>query len=343
MPRVTVGDNSIPIHQFQAALHVSFLFLEHLPQFDPPDDSNVTQSTLLENLDERWQLLNKLGDQPPEKYSERLQGELRNIVNDPGHGLFKNVVAGLENPFNWQNQLLAISERALQQVQECVLKWGGPKARARVSHLQPLPIHCETTGDDQAKYFFDREEMRLLVRPGSLKLMLLECMILEFSLFHEYLSHFFPPWKQDREEISDGFLFALEFEWYLSSNTLFDDELFEMLWRPRLGGRGREYYRQGQWLLRRRCERSQDCFGRFLLEWVAAWPEYPDSLHLDLMSQLSGIVKRMISRFALPPKYLKTIDILHAVLCEGCLKGRWNLNHVTNEFAQALAAYGVPK
>lgn len=343
MSTVTTGDESIKIHQFQAALQLSSLFLHHVSQFDPAADSDLTQSVLLENLDERWQLLEKLGDRPPEEYSKRLRKELRNLVNDPGHGLFKGVITDLEKPFDWHHRLLELSERALEQVQHCVQLWGGPKAKARLPYLRPLPIHCETGGNDEAKYFFDREETRLLVRPGSLKLMLLECMILEFSFFHEYLSHFFPPWEQDVEEISEGFLFALEFEWYMSTSTPFDDNLLDMLWRHRLGGPDRAYYRLGQWLLRRRCEGAHDCFNRFLLEWVAGWPDYPESLHQDLISQLAGISRRMISRFVLRSKELKTLDLLEHMICEGCPTGVWNLKHTRTQFAHALEAYGIPK
>ena len=343
MPSVTVGDSSISIHQFQSALQVSTLFLRHISRFDPPVDSRLTLRTLLQSLDDRWQLLQEVGDKQPAEYSNRVRRELSNLAKDPGYELFKRIAADLKKPFDWKHRLLEASGKALEQVRLCVHEWGGAKAKARLSSLRALPIHCETTGDEQTIYFFDREKTRLVVRPGSLKLMLFECTNLEFSFFHEYLSHFFPSWSLDKEEVSEGFLFALEFEWYQHTNTPFDDELLEVLWNERLRRGDRGHYRLGQWLLRRRCTGVQDCFGTFLLEWVAQWSEHRESVHEDVISQLSGIANRITSRFTIRPKDMKLLDLLRDILCAQCSQGDWNLNTMRSQFAAALQPYGVPK
>ena len=339
MPRVSVGDDSIRIRQFQAALQVSAVFLEHLVRLGPP---SAAPQTLFENLNERWRLLHSLGDQPANVYADKMRRELPNLFDYPGHELLRSVVTDLEKPFDWKHRLLTVNNLALEQVRQCVHEWGGPKAEARVSRLKPRSIHCETTGDLDTKFFFDREADRLLVRPGYLTPLLSECMILEFSLFHEYLSHCFPCWVEDREEVSEGFLFALGFEWYLSTNSSFDDDLLEQVWRSRLGEQGREYFRVGQWLLRRPCDGLNLCFNRFLLEWVAVWREYPEDLHLDLISELVGVAKRAVSRFASSGKRNKTLEIFGQLLCGGCEGSDWNLEDIVGRLAEALQSYDVP-
>src|SRR5207244_13305444 len=116
-----------------------------------------------------------------------------------------------------------VNQKAQDGMRECINAWGGKKAKKRVKQLALLPLHCETAGKDETESFFERAQSRILIRVGSPEIILLECLVLEFTLFHEYLSHAFPTWSKDVEEISEGCLFALEFEWLHSKYTMFDN------------------------------------------------------------------------------------------------------------------------
>lgn len=337
MARITWGDDSIRTRLFRTALQLSTLFLRYIRDFDPAG-SELSPLTLLEMLDKRWQLLADHGDQLPEGYCQAIRADLLSFTDKPGYSVFRKIREELGNGFSCDQRLLDVNDRAFEEVGKCVRKWGGPKAKNRFLHLRPISVHCETAENDGTEIFFDREDRRLLVRSGPLRLLLLECIVLEFSFFHEYLSHSFPLWGEDQEEFSEGFLFALEFDWFQFSYTPIDFDLLQRLWHSRLD-RNRHTLRCGQWFLRR-CESSPNCARRFLLEWVASWPDYPRDLHADLMSQLLGFANKVGSRLGgLRKKDEKVLESLTRLLCTPCRQAKWDLNATSHNLADVLKEY----
>jgi hypothetical protein len=206
----------------------------------------------------------------------------------------------------------------LTEAIECIKEWGGPKARKRAGKLAEIPLLCKTGDKEQMEFSFERANGCISIRTGSAEGLFLECMLLQFSLFHEYLSHAFPTWSKDIAEISEGFLFRLEFEWLESRYTLFDNDLLYELWSTRLA-KERGSFNTARWLLKR-CRPSVDCMHKFLLEWAGGWQDFQEADHLDLLSQLKGVYNKIGSGFGhTTPKALQTLKVLDQALCEPCL------------------------
>jgi hypothetical protein len=329
---VTWGDDSLRIRLFQTAVRVSAHFYDAVAR--SPVGNNLEAH--LDNLNNRWRFLK--GDQKVIEYERSLQKELLPLVGQP---VFDYIRQALAKPFAYESRLWGLNEAALKQVRECVRTWGGPKAKKRLKKLRLLPLHCESTASDYTEFFFERNTNSVLVRAGSPKDLLLESMLLEFSFFHEYLSHAFPSWTDDVEQISEGWLFALEFDWFWSRYTLLDNDLIMKVWQRRLEPERRSFW-AAQWLLRR-CK-SPDCVRRFLLEWVGGWADFDQNANLDLLSQLEGVHNKIgygLGR-GLTAKQLKTQEILDATLCDPCEKGSWNISSMVSQLGSALRAY-TPK
>jgi hypothetical protein len=89
-----------------------------------------------------------------------------------------------------------------------------------VQQLKPVSLRFESTDKDRMEFFSSIRQ--ILGRACGLEGLLRKCLILEFIFFHEYLSHAFPTWTKDVEPVSEGFLFALEFDWFESAFTGLD-------------------------------------------------------------------------------------------------------------------------
>jgi hypothetical protein len=288
-------------------------------------------------LNRRWQTVAEAGSDKNKKEDDfplRMQKELLPLE---GQAVFDHIRSELTKPFSYDKRLQQINQRALDAAKECIRTWGGVKARERIKHLALLPLRCQST-DSDTQFSFDRTEKWILVEAGSPAKLLLESLFLEFSFFHEYLSHVFPAWSKDVEPVSEGFLLALEFEWLQSRYTLFDYDIGSELWDGRLK-RDRRSFRIGQWLIRR-CD-SLLCVRKFFLEWVAGWGESGEKQDEDLLSELLGIYKKTGSRFggAGRAKALKTMEILDSALCGPCPTGTWDTSQMTKLLSSALLLY----
>jgi hypothetical protein len=331
MSRVTWGDDSIRIRLFQTALRISAHFYDAVNHADWGGNKNLLQH--LEDLNKRWLILSQGQEYRVDQYPGVMVNELLPWQGQP---IFDHIRVELAKPFAYEARMWQVNQSALNAARACINAWGGAKAKERIKQLALLPLHGEKTGDDDTQFSFDRADPRILIGAGSPEMMLMECMLLEFSLFHEYLSHAFPSWSKDSLEISEGFLFALEFEWLQSEYSLFDYDLALKLWHPRLE-KERDSFRTAQWLFRR-CG-SYECVKKFLLEWVAGWGDFPEADHADLLSQLKGAYNKIGSKFGkLTPKSQKILKVLDGVLCGPCPNGPWNIKKMKDLLGAALDA-----
>jgi hypothetical protein len=331
MPHVTLGDDSIRIRLFQAAVRLATHF------FEASEAGHADGSANVERLNQRWELLE--GDQTVSQYVEKLLNELQPLEGQP---LFDHIRSGLAKPFSFDKRLRQLNQTALNEVKECISTWGGAKAQARAKYLALFPIYLETSDHEHTQFFLEHSPRRIRVRPGSHKTLLRECLILEFSFFHEYLSHAFPAWSKDVEEVSEGLLLALEFEWFESRYTVLDNDLVLRLWNRRLEKQGPAFW-VGRWLLKR-CE-SRECMRTFLLEWIGSWDAVDRDVNLDLLSQLKGMSEKAGRHLGsnMTDKYKKTQDVLDSNLCGPCAKGAWDLLKMRDELAAALKPYEPKK
>jgi hypothetical protein len=333
MSEVTWGDDSIRIRLFQTATRAAAHFYGAVAATAAGDPAKH-----LEDLNKRWLLLE--GDQTVIEYERSLQNELLRLAGEP---VFDHIRTELGKTFAYDQRLWDVNKRALEEVRKCVTAWGGTKAKKRVKQLKLLPLHFESTDQEQTQFFFERSAKRILGRAGSQELLLRECMILEFSFFHEYLSHAFPAWPKDVEPVSEGLLFALEFDWFESEYTVLDNDLLLKVWQQRLEPERRSFW-LGRWLLKR-CA-SRDCVRKFLLEWVAGWDDFEEDENLDLMSQLQGVYAKTGNKLGgklLSAKHLQTQKLLDAALCDRCDQGTWDIRKIRAELAVALGTYDPRK
>jgi hypothetical protein len=335
MSEVSWGDDSIRIRLFRAATRISAHFYDAVA--GTAGSGTGLPSKHLEDLNKRWLLLE--GDQTVIEYERSLEKQLLPLAGEP---VFDHIQTALAKSFAYDQRLWEINKKALEEVRNCVAAWGGPKAKKRIKQLKVLPLHFESTDQDQMQFFFERDAKRILCRAGAQELLLRECMILQFSFFHEYLSHAFPTWAKDVEPVSEGLLFALEFDWFESEYTVLDNDLLLKVWQQRLEPERRSFW-MGRWLLKR-CH-SRDCMRKFLLEWVARWDEFDPDDNIDLMSQLQGVYAKTGYKLGggLTPKQLKTLKIVDAALCGRCDRGTWDIHQIREELAAGLSAYGPPK
>jgi hypothetical protein len=148
-------------------------------------------------------------------------------------------------------------------------------------------------------------------------MLLRECLVLEFSLFHEYLPHAFPDWKRDEADVSEAWLLALEMQWFKFEYTAFDCDVLLQVWGSRLM-KDREVYWAADWLLKR-CD-SRRCVARFLLEFVASLSQFDPADARDFLSLLTGVANKAGMKLGAnsSAKQKKTVDLLNKLLCTPC-------------------------
>jgi hypothetical protein len=332
MPDVTWADDSKPIRLFQIGVRLSAHFYDAMAK--TASAKTDRSPSHVDELNKRWLMLS--GDQTIPEYEERLQKELFPLA---GEAVFDHIRVELAKPFHYDQKLVQINQAALDAARRCIKSWGGAKAQRRLKQLKLLPLHLESIDDKHTQFSFERTANRILVRPGLPEILLRECMILEFSLFHEYLSHAFPAWSKDVEPISEGWLFALEFEWFESQYTPDDIDLLTKVWHRRLEQERRSFW-AGRWLLKR-CK-SRECVAKFLLEWVAGWDAIKEDVNLDLLSQLLGMRAKAGHGLGgkASAKQLKILEMLDKVLCEPCQKGSWDVAKMRDQLESVLRLYG---
>lgn len=329
MSNVAWVDDSVRVRLFQTGVQVAAHFFEALHEVDVSSEKNLLEH--VEDLNRRWLTIAEESELEIAQYTESM---VKQLAASEGRPLFDHMRLHLAKPFSRDARIWQVNQAALKELSQCIQAWGGPKAKRRIAELKLLPLSCQTAADDDTHFSFNRQNPSIQIEAGSPTLMLFECLFLEFSFFHEYLSHALPAWSTDFPEISEGFLFALEFEWLQTKYTLFDNDLVQRVWHPRLE-KERRAFRTGQWLFRR-CS-SYECIGRFLLEWVAGWNDFSEEDHKNLIAQLNGLYNKGGSEFGIvSAKAKKMQDLLHKLLCDPCPNGTWNIQKIQGLLGNAL-------
>jgi hypothetical protein len=113
-----------------------------------------------------------------------------------------------------------VEARGRDLARECVQAWGGPRAKryihSRLTELIDLSFVYESA-DRAFDMYFDDEDRVIVVPVGMERGILRRCLNLEFYFFHEYLSHIFPRYDDERGVFSEGYLFAIERDFYEST------------------------------------------------------------------------------------------------------------------------------
>ncbi len=303
---------------------------------------------LLQSLFVQWQSVATIpGDREVDYYRERFNGQLKAVVETPDDPSFEPVLRGIwdelksATTFDLTQEIEAVDKRALGRVRECVRAWGGRSARERLRQMRSLPIRFEPLDEERpTEVSFNRKERCFHIRAGEPANALWDYLTLEFSLFHEHLSHHFPRWSRDQNVLSEGYLFALEFDWFQYEAEPLENEVLTHVWNPRLA-ESRPLVQQGQWFLKR-CG-TPKCFAGFLLEWVASWDQIDDEVSEDLKAQLAGVFTRSQPRpQGRPTKDRKLRNLIEELVCPQCESQRWDFENIRNRLATALNQY-VPR
>jgi hypothetical protein len=267
--------------------------------------------------------------------------ELVPLVGQP---IFDSIRTELSrSDYDYKVRIARLNELGFETALTCIQKWGGPKANHRLKSLKLLPVHCETLGNDVTELYYERSSKpKILVYPGSPEKLLQDCVLLEFSFFHEYISHAFPNWKSDEDRLSEGWLLALEIEWFREEFTFSDRQTLVESWLPRLGEDKRDFH-VAHWLLAR-CE-DKVCAKKFILEWVADWTSNAQGDNDDLLSLITGVMKK--AGFRLGGKQSKkdaaTRQLLDEQICGPCADSSWKINKIRDILETEMELYDTPK
>ena len=334
MVQVVLADDQKRLRLLQVAVRVADHLFTALQQDHSADDEKI-----LDEIVSRWSHLKD--DLTVVQFISKVDMELAPLAGQP---IFDAIRKQLSLPgYDYKARIATLNELGFQTAEKCIEKWGGPKAKERLKSLKILPVRCETRGNGVTELYYDRgSKPKLLVCPGSTDKVLQDCVLLEFSFFHEYVSHAFPNWKSDDDRLSEGWLLALEIEWFREEFGFFDRQALLDAWLPRLGKEKRAFH-VADWLLGR-CE-NKVCAKRFLLELVADWHSTSKDDKEDLVSLITGVMKKAGPKLGgkRSKKRETTRQILDDELCRPCAKSVWNINKLRDALAAELERYDTPQ
>jgi hypothetical protein len=338
MPELSWAGTTPPILMFQIGIRICDHFalgmseLSHddlKKQYDRFDLLNKHMSDITDNLDLPG-YVDRAG-----KFLAVFQGE----------SVCDAVREALTRHYDYDERLKKLNEIAFDQVRKCVGEWGGRGAADRLESLEKLPklpLVCGPAGGKAIECSFDREGMQINIGAGLSESLLNECMIFEFTLFHEYLSHVFPDWQKDEPEVSEAWLFALELQWFKHKYTALDTDLLVQVWEPRLRG-DRDPFRVAEWLLGR-CD-SRKCVATFILNLVSSWESLGSKKGSEFLSSLIGAAMKtgLKSGGHGSDKQQNTFDLIEKLLCSPCKKKTpsWDLEQMHGELKQEISKYGL--
>jgi|GEM_PF-6712660 len=258
MALITLADDQKKLRLLQVGVRVADHLFTALQQDHSADDEKALAEIL-----SRW--IHLKGDLTVVGLVEQIHTELSPLAGQPIFDSVRNQLNRAE--YDYKARIAKLNELGFDTTQKCIQKWGGPKAKARGQQLSILPVRCETRGNAETELYYLRgREPSIDLYPGNTDKLLQECLLLEFNFFHEYLSHAFPDWKTDDDRLSEGWLLALEIEWFKEEYTFLDRQTLIDAWLPRLGKDKRNFH-VAEWLIGR-CD-NKVCAKKFMLEWVA--------------------------------------------------------------------------
>lgn len=328
-------DTATPTCMFQLGIRICDHFALAMAELSHQDLK--LQYERLEDLNTRMSLMG--GGLSLAEYVERVRKELRVYHGEP---LSDAMWSSLGDPYDYGARVQTINTIALEQVRRCVQKWGGSNAAARLDSLSELPLECGASGGNSIECAFDRDSLRINVGAGVTESLLNECMIFEFTLFHEYLSHAFPDWNEDEPDVSEAWLFALELQWFKYEYTALDTDLLIKVWEPRLQG-DRDPFRAAEWLLGR-CD-SRRCVATFILNLVSSWDSLGPGKGSEFLSLLIGAATKagLKSGGRMSAKQQHTLDLVNDLLCSPCASDAplWDLKAMQTELKREISKYGL--
>jgi hypothetical protein len=333
MVQVTLADDQKKLRLLQVGVRVADHLFSALQQDHTADDENALAEVLT-----RW--LHLKGDLTVVEFVQQIHTELFPLAGQP---IFDSVRSQLSrDEYDYKARIAKLNELGFETAQRCIHKWGGPKARARGKQLRVLgvlPVRCETRGNVETELYYLRgKKPSIDLYPGNTDKLLHECLLLEFNFFHEYLSHAFPNWEADDDRLSEGWLLAIEIEWFKEEYTFLDRHSLLEAWLPRLGVDKRDF-QVGSWLLGR-CD-NKICAKRFMLEWVADWNANSKDVSADLVSQMFGVMKKSGSKLygKKSAKNKGTEKVLDSQICDPCAKSYWKINKIRDILEKELDRY----
>jgi hypothetical protein len=334
------ADDNLPVRFFKVALQVSSLFMHHAPK--PPGSRSPGHpvNKLFTALEKVLAIVAAEGDWTISNFRKEIKRQLKVPKNFAAYDCFRGICDALEEDFDFDENLLKFHRAAFDTACACVSEWGGPESRARLEALKLLPLYCESSSGLPTLLWFNRPAKQIKVKVGNLDGLLRDCLLLRFNLFHEYLSHAFPKWSKDHSALSEGYLFALEFQWFQDNSFPFEANLVQKHWNPQLGD-DRPDFAAAQWLLRR-CEGRPKCFATFLLEWAASWPLFEDGIHKDLIAQITSLINRSVSQMAESPRDRALLKAVESVVCSHCSETPLALDRARDALDAALKPFGDP-
>jgi hypothetical protein len=335
MDDVSFKDDSKKMRLLQVALRISDHFSKAAASLT--GDDLERRDIHLDELTARFKLLD--GDHEVSGFVEAFHSELK---PREGTNLFDAIRSDLRQPYEYEQRLWELNTIALEEAKKCLATWGGPKAQRLAKTLKPLRICCESSDTQHTQLYFDRTaHTQIKLCPGKREMLLQDCMLLEFSFFHEYISHAFPNWQLDNSHLSEGWLLALEMDWFQNEYFFADAAVLGEVWHRRLGVENRQY-QIGRWLLTR-CD-DRICVRRFLLEWLASWATIAIDENLNLLSLLIGAVEK--AGFKLQRhgsgKQQKTVEVLSSLLCDPCPSSGWKYRRMSQLLQLELSKYDPP-
>jgi hypothetical protein len=334
MGQVTLADDQKKLRLLQVAVRVTDHLFTALHEDDGADDEKALAEVL-----SRW--IHLKGDLTVVDFVLQIHSELSPLAGQPIFDSIRNKLN--DKAYDYKGRIAELNELGFETARKCVQSWGGPKAQQRLKNLKLLPVRCETGGNDVTELYYERASRpKLLVYPGSPEKLLQDCVLLEFSFFHEYLSHAFPNWKSDDDRLSEGWLLALEIEWFKEEYTFLDRQALVDAWLPRLGKDKRAFW-VADWLLAR-CK-DKLCPRKFLLEWAADWNANDSDDNEDLISQITGVMKKAGQKLGgrQPEKKAAIRQVLDDQICSPCTKSSWKINKMRDALEVELDRYDTPK
>jgi hypothetical protein len=336
MVQVTLADDQKKLRLLQVGVRVVDHLFTALQQDHSADDEKA-----LADVRSRW--IHLTDDLTVAEFVLQMHTELFPLAGQPIFGSVRSQLNG--DGYDYKARIAKLNELGFETAQKCIHKWGGPKARARAQELRAsgiLPVRCETRGNAETELYYLRgKKPSIDLYPGNTDKLLQDCLLLEFNFFHEYLSHAFPNWKADDDCLSEGWLLALEIEWFKEEYTFLDRQSLLDAWLPRTGVDKRDF-QVASWLLGR-CD-NKVCAKKFMLEWVADWNANRQDDNADLVGQIFGAMKRSGSKLhgKQRGKGKETQKVLDSQICGPCPKSSWKINKIRDVLEKELDRYDKP-
>jgi hypothetical protein len=315
------------LFHFEAALQLATCFWETYSVWQAPSSEDGILKFWRE-ISDMWSSILRYSVTDLAGLREKVAAELAYRASNPVHASYGPCYTRLlelySQPFADTTELLnRVNQTAHAAFQECVANWGTADATTRADKIGLCGIRLESLSegglippDRRSDVHYYRDSHEILLQVGRPAFALEECLSLPFSFFHEYLSHAFPFWSSDNDLVSDGLLFALEFNWFDRSSSDCEAQFLAHVWTGNSGVSTLQFG-LARWYLNQ-CPDSK-CFARFLLQWTADWDSFDDDHHEDFMALLEGGAKRLRHGSNLSPDRARVLrEGIQEIFCNQC-------------------------